>query len=113
MPYIEVKASCPIPAPQRETIKAALGKALSILGKGESYLMVGFADPIELYFAGEKQELAAFVAVALLGRAADEACSRMTGEVCRILKETLGIPGDRVYVTYRFVEQWGWNGSNF
>ena len=37
----------------------------------------------------------------------------MTGKVCGILNDTLGIPGDKVYVTYQGFSDWGWNGRNF
>ena len=42
-----------------------------------------------------------------------DAYSKMSGEVCNRLNEELGIPGDKVYVTYREVSDWGWNGRNF
>lgn len=37
----------------------------------------------------------------------------MTGAICGILQEELDMPGDKVYVTYHGVSDWGWNGSNF
>ena len=37
----------------------------------------------------------------------------MTGKICAILEDQLGIPGNGVYVTYHPVTDWGWNGSNF
>ena len=52
-------------------------------------------------------------AVSLFGSAAPADYEAMTGEICRILAEQLGIPGKNVYVTYRPVSDWGWNGSNF
>ena len=96
-----------------DAIKAKLGQAVSVLGKGESFLMVGFEDEYDLYFAGEHVEKGAFVSVALYGNASSDAYSRMTGEICTILGEELDLPGDRIYVTYRGVSDWGWNGRNF
>ena len=37
----------------------------------------------------------------------------MTGQLCRILSDQLGIPAGSVYVTYHPVSDWGWNGQNF
>ncbi|MCI5621980.1 MAG: phenylpyruvate tautomerase MIF-related protein [Lachnospiraceae bacterium] len=37
----------------------------------------------------------------------------MTAKICEILADELAIPGDKVYVTYHGVNDWGWNGSNF
>ncbi len=113
MPYIDAKITLPVSAEKRESIKSKLGAAIAALGKTESWLMVGFEDRYDLYFAGKKQEKAAFVAVALYGKASDSACNSMTDKICSILEEELEIPQDHIYVTYRFVDHWGWNGENF
>ncbi len=113
MPMIDSKVTCAVSPEQREAVKTRLGQAVAALGKAEQWLMVGFEDNYDLYFAGRRQEKAAFVSVALYGEAAPAACDRMTTEICRIWQEELGIPGDRIYVTYRFVDNWGWNGANF
>ena len=113
MPFIDNKITVKVSEDKKEAIKSKLGQAVSVLGKGESFLMVGFDDEYDLYFAGEKVEKGAFVSVALYGNASPDAYSSMTGEICRILNEELGLPGDRIYVTYRGVSDWGWNGRNF
>ncbi len=113
MPFIDSKISVSVPQEKKDAIKAKFGQAISVLGKGESFLMVGFDDNYDLYFAGNKVEKGAYVAISLYGSASPDAYSKMSGEVCRILEEELGIPGDRVYVTYREVSDWGWNGKNF
>ena len=113
MPFIDSKITVSVSQEKREAIKAKLGRAISVLGKGESFLMVGFDDNYDLYFAGNHVEKGAYVAISLFGSASPDAYSKMSGEVCRILGEELGIPGDRIYVTYREVSDWGWNGRNF
>ena len=42
-----------------------------------------------------------------------KACDAMTGKICDIFADVLGIPGNAVYVTYHGVHDWGWNGGNF
>ena len=37
----------------------------------------------------------------------------MTGEICKIFNEELGIEPNRIYVKYEEVANWGWNGENF
>ena len=113
MPFIDSKISVKVPEEKKEAIKSRYGQAVSVLGKGESFLMVGFDDDYDLYFAGEKVDKGAYVSVSLFGNASPDAYSRMSGEICTILNEELGIPGDRIYVTYRGVSDWGWNGRNF
>ena len=113
MPFIDSKVTVKMTEEQKERVKARLGKAVSLLHKGESYLMVGFADGYDLYFAGKKLEKGAYVEVSLFGKASPSDYDKMTGSICAILGEELGIPGSAVYVTYHGISDWGWNGSNF
>lgn len=113
MPFINTKYSSDITPEQEEKIKSALGKAVSVLGKSESWLMVGFEPKCSLYFKGEKSEKIAFVEVSLFGSANASACDKMTGEICGILGDVLGVPADKVYVKYSPTDNWGWNGGNF
>ena len=113
MPFIDSKISVAMSDDQKDALKTRLGKAVSIIGKPESYLMVGINDNYSLYFAGEKVERGADVEVSLLGSASSAAYEKMTGEICKILEEELEIPGNKVYVTYHGVNDWGFNGRNF
>ena len=113
MPFINTKYSQTITPDEEEQIKSALGKAVSVLGKTESWLMVGFEQECSLYFRGEKAEKLAFVDVSLYGRAEPSACDQMTAEICRIYGDVLGIPADHIYVKYTPTDNWGWNGGNF
>ena len=113
MPFIDSKMTVTLSEEKREIIKKKLGQAVAILHKPESYLMVGFQEGYELYFAGKKLEKGAYVEVSLFGAASASDYDRMTGEICKILSEEAGIPAQYVYVTYHGVRDWGWNGSNF
>ena len=113
MPFIDSKIAGPVPADKKEAIKTALGRAIPTLHKTETYLMVGIEDNYDLWMGGRKLDQGAYVAVSLFGSAAPADYEAMTGEICRILAEQLGIPGKNVHVTYRPVSDWGWNGSNF
>jgi len=113
MPFIDSKITVKVSEEKKEAIKAELGQAISILSKPESFLMVGFDDEYCLYMAGSRLEKGAFVAVSLFGNASSAACERMTAEICRIYEQQLGIPQDKVYVTYTGISDWGWNGKNF
>lgn len=113
MPFIDSKVTVKMTEEKKENIKTRLGQSLSILNKPESYLMVGFEDGYDLYFAGKKLEKGAYVAVSLYGAASPAAYDKMTGAICKIFNEELDIPGDAVYVTYHEIDNWGWNGGNF
>ena len=86
---------------------------MATLNKSEAYLMVGIEDSCDLWFGGKKLEKGAYVAVSLFGTAPKEAYGKLTEQICGLLNEQLGIPGNAVYVTYHPVSDWGWNGSNF
>ena len=113
MPFIDSKLTVTLTAEKKESIKQKLGRAVSVLHKGETYLMVGFQDGYDLFLGGRKLEKGAYVEVSLFGSASPSDYSKMTGEICRILESEAGIPASCVYVTYHGLSDWGWNGSNF
>jgi hypothetical protein len=113
MPFIDSKVTVKLTEDKKEQIKAKLGRAVGILGKSETYLMVGFDDEYDLYMGGDRVDKGAYVSVSLFGNASSDAYEKMTSAICNILQEELGLPGDKVYVTYHGVKDWGWNGTNF
>lgn len=112
MPFIDCKITKELNDSQKEDLKSGLGRAVSLLHKPESYLMVGIADGYDLYFAGKKLQSGAYVEISLFGSASSSDYEKMTAEVCRLLSP-LGVSADKIYVTYHPVKDWGWNGSNF
>lgn len=113
MPMIDSKVTVPLPQEKRDVLKAEFGKAISILGKPESYLMLGFEDNYDLYFGGKKLDKGAFISVQLLGEVNPAASEKMSAKLCEILEKELGIPDDKIYITYSGIKNWGWNGGNF
>ena len=113
MPFIDSKITVPVSAEKKESIKTQLGRAVSIINKPESFLMVGFEDNYDLYMGGKKLEKGAYIAVSLFGNSTKSAYENMTAKICEIFEQELGIPGNSIYVTYHGVNDWGWNGSNF
>ncbi len=113
MPFIDCRTSQKLSPQVRERIKARFGQAISALKKPESYLMVGFTDGYELWFAGKRAEQGAYVGISLFGNASPADCERMTALVCTILQEEAGVAPAQTYVTYHSVANWGWNGANF
>lgn len=113
MPFINSKITTTVAPEKKEIIKAEFGRLMSVLGKSETYLMVGIEDNYDLWMGGNKLEKGAYVSVSLLGNASSEAYAKLTGKICDLFEKELGIPGSSVYVTYHPVSDWGWNGSNF
>lgn len=114
MPFINSKVSVAMSQEKKEAVKAKLGEAITLIpGKSENWLMVGFEDSYDLYFQGNQNAPTAFVEVKIYGGASAEVFSKLTGAICKIYGEELGISAERIYVKYEEVENWGWNGSNF
>ena len=113
VPFIDSKLTTKVSDEKKEIIKSRLGQTISLLGKSETFLMVGFEDDYDLYMGGQRLEKGAYVSVSLFGNASGDAYEKMTSAICEILESELSIPGDKVYVTYHGVNDWGWNGRNF
>lgn len=113
MPFINVKTNVSVPDDKAEAIKSQLGQAITAIpGKSEGWLMVGIEPDYKLWFKGTDAP-AAMTAVNIFGSASSSALSKLTGLITDILSSQLGIPSDRIYVSYGCTENWGWNGSNF
>lgn len=113
MPMIEVKTTVTLTEEKKDALKTELGKAISTMGKPESYLMIGLEDNKDIWFAGKKLDKGAFVQVKALGGINPAQSNQMSGKICDILNKELSIPGNGVYITYQGYENWGFNGSNF
>ena len=113
MPFINVKTNAAVSADKKESIKTALGQAITAIpGKSESWLMVGIEPETALWFKGSDAP-AAMVEVSVFGSASASAYSALTAKVTDVLNSDLGIAPDRIYVKYSETPNWGWNGSNF
>ncbi len=59
MPYIAVHTERSLGAPEKESLKAALGQAITVIpGKKEKGLMVEICDGCDLYYGGQKCDAA-------------------------------------------------------
>ena len=113
MPYIQTGTNCNISKEKEIAIKEKLGRAITLLGKSEDWLMVEFVPNCNLYFKGKDDEIFAYVDVKLYGRSNNEAYNSMTGAISEVLNTELGILPSNVYVSYSEFENFGWNGRNF
>jgi len=113
MPYINTTTNVEITDKKREQLKAEYGKAISLLGKNESWLMLSFEGSKEMYFKGDNSSPMAYVDISVFGKSTDAQCADMTKEICRILGDNLGISSDKIYVKFTGTNQWGWNNMTF
>lgn len=113
MPFIDCKITKKLTDEQKEKLKSKLGESVAIIGKIESYLMVGINDGYSLYFAGKKVNNGAYIEVSLYGSASKNSYNKMTANICSLLEKEFNLSPAEVYVTYHPVQDWGWDGQNF
>jgi phenylpyruvate tautomerase PptA (4-oxalocrotonate tautomerase family) len=114
MPLIKLETSAAVAADDKAKIALALSKiAAGAIGKPETYVMAVVSEAT-MTMAGEAGP-AAFLDVRSIGGLSQSVNRDLTGQVCALLGEKLGIPGDRVYVSFASsaAVDWGWNNSTF
>ena len=114
MPLLKLETTVPLPEEKGKTLLAALSKAVgSVIGKPEQYVMVT-ASHSDMVMSGKPGE-AAFVDIRSIGGLNGETNRKLCQQICTLLKDSLGIASDRVYLNFTDVDagDWGWNGSTF
>jgi phenylpyruvate tautomerase len=114
MPLLKLETTVPLTEEKGKPLLAALSKAVaSATGKPEQYVMVT-ASHSDFLMSGKAGE-AAFVDLRSIGGLNGETNRKLSQQICKLLKDSLGIAPDRVYLNFTEVEagNWGWNGSTF
>src|SRR5579883_920526 len=114
MPLLKLETTVPLPDEKGKPLLAALSKAVAgDTGKPEQYVMVTVTQSTML-MSGKAGD-AAFVDVRGIGGLNGETNRKLSQQICKLLKDSLGIAPDRVYLNFTEVEagNWGWNGSTF
>ena len=114
MPLLKLETTVPLTEEKGKPLLAAFSKAVaSATGKPEQYVMVT-ASHSAFLMSGKAGE-AAFVDIRSIGGLNGETNRKLSQQICKLLKDSLGIAPDRVYLNFTEVEagNWGWNGSTF
>lgn len=114
MPLLKLETNVVLAEEKERTLLAALSKITAeSIGKPERYVMVTI-ESASVLMSGESGD-AAFVDVRSIGGLGSDVNHRLAQRVSKLLKETLGIPGERVYLNFTDVPaaRWGWNGETF
>ena len=113
MPFIKTNVSTKVSTEKEIEVKAAMAKALGMIGKSEGGLMVQVVDECKLYLAGNQDGETAYVKVEYMGTPVEKELEKMTECICTSLEDILGIPAARIYVTYQSYKLWGCDKKNF
>jgi phenylpyruvate tautomerase PptA (4-oxalocrotonate tautomerase family) len=114
MPLLKLQVSVHIDDAKRADLLKELSRIVAKgIGKPEKYVMVTI-DQGAAIMSGEIGD-AAFADVRSIGGLDSRVNKALSSNICGLLKDALGIPGDRVYVNFTNVEggNWGCNGSTF
>jgi len=114
MPLLKLETTVPLLEDKGKPLLAALSKAVvSDTGKPEQYVMVT-ASHSAILMSGKAGD-AAFVDLRGIGGLNGDTNRNLSQQICKLLKDSLGIAPDRVYLNFTEIEagNWGWNGSTF
>lgn len=114
MPLLKLETTVPLSEEKEKPLLAALSKTVAgATGKPEQYVMVTVSQA-GMLMAGKAGDCA-FVDIRGIGGLNGETNRKLSQQICKLLKDSLGIAPDRVYLNFTDVEagNWGWNGSTF
>ncbi len=114
MPLIRLATDRLDDVPDTGVLLNGLAEIVSdVLGKPMAYVMAE-ASSSRIFMAGRDGE-SALVDVSSIGGLDHSAKAEIASRVNDLLKEALGIRGDRIYVRFQDVpgNLWGWNGRLF
>lgn len=114
MPLMKLSTSVTLSDEKRNELLDSLSKILAeTIGKPEQYVMVTISTE-SMIMSGKKGD-SAFADVRSIGGLNRDTNRKIAQRLCLLLKESLSIPPDRVYLNFADVSSgnWGWNGSTF
>ena len=109
MPYINVSTSAKIEDKKKllEEISILIS---SLTNKSRSFVMAKINDNSEMYFDGEIP--CCYLEIKSIGSLNP---SEMAKPICNFIYEKIGIPLDKIYISFEDVPatMWAWNGKTF
>ena len=114
MPLLKLETTVALSEDKRQALLASLSKTVAeTIGKPQQYVMVA-SSQAAMQMSGSSGD-AAFVDVRRIGGLTGVVNRKLSQKVCQLLHDSLGIPPNRIYLSFTEVEasHWGWNGSTF
>tara|TARA_B100000941_G_C28287304_1_gene439669 strand:+ start:94 stop:426 length:333 start_codon:yes stop_codon:yes gene_type:complete len=109
MPFINISTSAKVVDKQKllEEISQLLS---SLTNKSKRFVMAKLDDDLQMYFDDDRP--CCFLEIKSIGSLAP---SEMVTPLCKYLFENIGIPLDRIYISFEDfpASMWGWNGKTF
>ena len=114
MPLLKLETTVALAESKKQALLASLSKIVAAtIGKPEQYVMV-VISPAAIFMSGKPGD-ATFVDVRSIGGLSDDVNRQLSQKIGSLLKETLGVPAERIYLNFSDVPagNWGWNGDTF
>lgn len=114
MPLLKLETTVALSDEKKKALLASLSKIVAgTIGKPEQYVMV-VVSPTVILMSGKPGD-AAFVDIRSIGGLNDNVNRQLSQKIGSLLNESLGVPPDRIYLTFTDVApgNWGWNGDTF
>jgi phenylpyruvate tautomerase len=114
MPLLKLETNVALSNETQSALLAALSKIVGgTIGKPEQYVMV-VISPAAILMSGQSGD-AAFVDIRSIGGLNDGVNRQLAQKIAALLKESLGVRADRIYLNFTDVPagNWGWNGDTF
>jgi hypothetical protein len=110
MPYINITTTKKLDTTAMETIKADLGKAITLIpGKNEGGLMIAFNES-ETYHGGTKVDCA-FISLKIFGTTTKEAFAAFGTEATKSISANAGVAPNHIYINFEEHKIWMSNGN--
>ena len=109
MPYINVSTSVKIEDKKKLLEEIAIFLS-SLTNKSKRFVMAKLDDNLEMYFDDESP--CCFLEIKSIGSLNP---SQMSGQISNFVYEKMGIPIDKIYISFEDVpaSMWAWNGRTF
>lgn len=114
MPLLKLETTVELAHEKKQALLVSLSKIVAgTIGKPEQYVMV-VVSPAAMLMSG-KSGAAAFVDIRSIGGSSNDVNRQLAQKICNLLKDSLGVPPDRVYLNFTDISagNWGWNGETF
>ena len=109
MPFINISTSVKVKDKKR-LIKEIILLISSLTNKSKRFVMAKLEDDSQLYFDDEGP--CCFLEIKSIGSINP---AKMANPVCNLINENIGIPPDKIYISFEDVpaSMWVWNGKTF
>jgi len=114
MPFVKLQTNIELDETLRkQLLKQVSSLTASQLNKPENYVMVVIEESCSMLFAGTTEPLC-YVELKSISLPENKT-STISGALCELIKTTVGINPDRVYIEFADAQRsmWGWNSATF